>query len=202
VGVAAVVLVPTGACSSHQASGTPRVSRPMATASPHGCTLRGLSIKLTHGGLAAAGDFAVLEVRDARRQPCQVRSTIRLVALDEAGGRVHGVPVLRAEPAQPPIVLGPRPLGVTALRRRGDLDGLGILLTGGNDIGQGGCPRSRTIQPASWRIGVDRGREAIRNDLGKRNVAGRLSACRAKGQGFGSSRQMPNADLPISRRPG
>lgn len=194
-------LVVVGGCSNH--GGLSASRRPVAshTGSPRNCALDGLTVKLGHGGLAMNGDFAVLEVRDGGRQPCEMRSAITLTALGEDHRRMRDVPLLHSNPTRPAIVLASSSAGAATLQHLGDLDGLGIFLTGGNENDRGGCAGRLLIQPAFWRITIDRASQVIRNDLGRRNVARRLATCRARRSGFTASRQMPNADLPVDPHP-
>jgi hypothetical protein len=192
-GMAALVLSVGAACS-----GAPMAS---TSGSPDSCALDGLTVRLGDGGLAPTHDFAVLELRDSGRRPCEMRSAVTLTALDRARHPLPGVHVLHSGPAQTPIVLGSLSSGAATLKRNGELDGLGILLGGGNENDRGGCTGKKLIDPAFWQITLNRASQVIRNDLGKRNVARRLATCRARGSGFSASRQMPNADLPVRPRP-
>ena len=153
-----------------------------------------LRIKLGHGGLANASDFAVFEVRNYGQRPCAMRLPVAIAALDQNGRRSQGIPVLRSAPARPPIVLA-APSKKTHPLVASQIKQLGILISGGTAIGMGGCPAARILRPWAWRLSIDGHALTLRNRT--RSVATSLIACRLRDQGFGVSRQTPSDQLPV-----
>lgn len=189
IAVFGLTVVVAAACTgSHMPSPAPPPQAGKSAQLFGSCRLGELNIELGHGGLANASDFAVFEVRNRGRRPCAMRQPVTVTALDKNGQRTPAVRVMRSASARPPIVLSPS-----------GANGLGILVSGGNAIGVGGCPAERIIRPWAWRISLGGRAVTVRNRTP--SVAASLTACRLGGQGFALSRQTLNRQLSIQPQP-
>ncbi|HEX3900080.1 MAG TPA: hypothetical protein VHW74_12985 [Mycobacteriales bacterium] len=168
------------------------------------CQLAALSVGLVNGGLASTGDFAVLEVRDRTSNACSMRREVIVTALGRDEKAIPTLAPMSSRARRRPIVLAPVGVGEAAAAEIREVDGLGILLSGGNEIGYNngtGCPTGDFVTPTSWRVAIGPTTLTLPN----RTLGGphALTACQLPGvsEPFAVSRQTLNRGLPVRPEP-